>query len=98
MNTVIPPVLLKLSKYILWIVALFYAYGALVHILNILGLTGFEWLKAPLKWQVLDVVYLVLDVVVAIGFFLSLDGGVYCFLCGSGQPDHPLYGVQILDH
>ena len=57
------------AKTILWIVALFYAYGAIVHIMNIASLTGFEWLEAPLKWQALDVFYLVLDIVVAVGFF-----------------------------
>lgn len=60
-----------IAKTILWIVALFYAYGAFVHILNILSLTGFDWLFAPLKWQVLDIVYLVLDLVVAVGFFIQ---------------------------
>ena len=49
----------------LLIVSAFYAYGALVHVLNILGLTGFDWLSAPFKWQVLDIVYLVLDLLVA---------------------------------
>ena len=50
-------------------IALFYAYGALVHVMNMLSLTGFDWRTAPLKWQLLDVFYLVLDVVVAVGFF-----------------------------
>ena len=59
----------RISVGILWIVALFYAYGALVHIINMLSLTGFDWLNAPRKWQVLDVVYLLLDIVVAVGFF-----------------------------
>ena len=53
----------------LWIVALFYAYGAAVHVMNMAGLSGFVWADAPTKWQVLDVVYLVLDVVVCVGFF-----------------------------
>ena len=51
------------------LVALFYAYGASVHLLNMASLTGFHWPSAPLKWQVLDVVYLLLDIVVAIGFW-----------------------------
>lgn len=56
-----------IAKTILWVIAAFYAYGALVHVLNIFGLTGFQWVDAPLKWQILDVVYLVVDVVVVIG-------------------------------
>ena len=50
-------------------IALFYVYGALVHMMNILGLTGFQWSKAPLKWQLLDIVYLGLDLLVVVGFF-----------------------------
>ncbi len=52
---------------VLLIVSLFYAYGALVHVLNMLSLTGFDWPSAPLKWQVLDIVYLVLDLLVCVG-------------------------------
>ncbi len=54
----------RLAKLVLWAVALFYGYGALVHVVNILGLSGFDWSRAPLKWQALDVVVLV-------GFFLG---------------------------
>ncbi len=57
----------RFATAVLWIVAAFYAYGALVYVLNILGVTGFDWSSAPLKWQVLDVVYLVLDLIVTIG-------------------------------
>ncbi|MEM8870938.1 MAG: hypothetical protein AAGE38_11090 [Pseudomonadota bacterium] len=32
-----------------------------------LGLTGFDWVLAPVKWQVLDGLYLVLDIVVVVG-------------------------------
>ena len=38
-----------------------------MHVLNIAGMSGFVWADAPLKWQVLDVVYLVLDVIVCAG-------------------------------
>ena len=52
---------------ILWAVALFYAWGAGVHGMNILSLNGFDWTAAPLKWQVLDLVYLAANLVVAVG-------------------------------
>ena len=68
-----------ISKLILWIVAAFYLYGALVHVANIMGLTGFNWLDAPLKWQVLDVVYLVLDVIVVAGFVRQWQVGYVAF-------------------
>ena len=67
------------AKGILWIVGLFYAYGALVHVLNILSLTGFDWWKAPWKWQVLDIVYLGLDLVVAVGCPLQWKVGYIAF-------------------
>ncbi len=58
-----------IARWLLWIVGVLYAYGAFVHAMNMVSLTGFDWRHAPRKWQVLDVVYLVLDVVVAVGFF-----------------------------
>ena len=63
----------------IWIVALFYAYGAVVHVLNMLSLSGFEWQSAPLKWQALDIVYLVLDVIVVVGLLLSWRAGYVAF-------------------
>ena len=54
------------GKGALWAVAAFYLYGAAVHVLNMLSLTGFDWGTAPAKWQALDVVYLALDLLVVI--------------------------------
>ncbi|MEL7343840.1 MAG: hypothetical protein AAFN59_03150 [Pseudomonadota bacterium] len=47
--------------------AAFYGYGAAVHIANMLSWTGFDWMHAPVKWQVLDGVYLLLDITVVVG-------------------------------
>ncbi|MEL7047245.1 MAG: hypothetical protein AAGL66_19855 [Pseudomonadota bacterium] len=58
----------NVGKLVFYVVAVFYGYGALVHILNIAGLSGFNWVNAPMKWQVLDLVYLALDMTVCIGF------------------------------
>ena len=63
----------------IWIVALFYTYGAVVHVLNMLSLSGFDWQSAPLKWQALDIVYLILDVVVVAGLLLSWKAGYAAF-------------------
>ena len=60
-------------------VAAFYAYGALVHVLNITGQSGFDWLRAPLKWQILDLAYLVLDIVVVLGILLEWRVGFIAF-------------------
>ena len=59
-TVVLPPVL----SYCL---VAFYGYGAAVHVANMLGWTGFDWSAAPLKWQVLDGLYLVLDVAIVAG-------------------------------
>ena len=67
------------ARIIIWTIAAFYAYGALVHVLNMASLTGFDWREAPLKWQALDIVYLELDIVVAIGLFLGWRIGFFCF-------------------
>ncbi len=64
---------------VLWVVTLFYAYGALVHFLNMLGLSGFDWLTAPLKWQLLDVFYLVIDVTVCTGLTRRRGYAIYAF-------------------
>lgn len=52
------------------VIALFYLYGAIVHIANMASLTGFPWMSAPLKWQILDIVYLIIDVAVVVLLFL----------------------------
>ena len=67
------------ARGIVWVVALFYAYGALVHILNMLGMNGFAWSSAPLKWKVLDIVYLVVDVIVVSGMILRWTIGFVAF-------------------
>ncbi len=75
-----------IGRAILWGLALFYAYGALVHILNMAGLTGFDWSKAPLKWQSLDVAYLILDVLVVVTLVTGrVVGGVLLAMAALSQ-------------
>ena len=69
----------QVATAMLWVVSAFYAYGALVHVVNITGFSDFSWIDAPLKWQVLDLVYLVVDVVVAIGLPLGWVTGYVAF-------------------
>ncbi len=57
------------GRAILFVLACFYLYGAGVHAANMLSLTGFDWGAAPLKWQALDVVYLLVDLAVVILLF-----------------------------
>jgi hypothetical protein len=84
MQTPVAATLLRtLSRSVFWIVAAFYAYGALIHLLNMASLTGFSWPEAPLKWQALDVVYLLLDIVVAIGLVRGARVGIIAFFCAA---------------
>ncbi len=71
------------SKVIFWIVAAAYAFGALVHIMNMLGLSGYSWLRAPFKWQVLDVTYLVLDLMVVVGLIFAWRIGLIAFFAAA---------------
>jgi len=73
----------RISRGILIAVAAFYAYGALVHILNMTSLTGFDWPGAPLKWQILDVAYLVVDVVAAVGLAFAWRIGFVAFVAAA---------------
>lgn len=63
----------------------FYAYGAAVHVANMASLTGFDWSAAPLKWQVLDIVYLVLDVIVVVGLAFAPRAGVTAFIIAAAS-------------
>lgn len=68
---------------VFWLIAAFYAYGALVHVLNMLSLTGFPWMDAPRKWQLLDVVYLCLDLVVVLGLIRGWWIGIAAFFAAT---------------
>lgn len=67
------------ASIIIWIVALFYLYGAAVHVSNIFGLSGFDWRAAPLKWQILDCAYLAIDLLVVVGLLLGWRAGFGAF-------------------
>ncbi len=70
----------ELANWVRWPIAAFYAYGAFVHVANMFGWTGIDWLNAPLKWQILDVAYLVIDCLVVWGMILRLGIGLVAFL------------------
>ena len=63
--------------------ALVYVYGAAVHVMNIAGVSGFDWFAAPLKWQVLDIVYLVVDAAVVIGVMARRRFAVLLFIAAA---------------
>ncbi len=60
--------------------ALVYVYGAAIHVMNIAGVSGFDWFAAPLKWQVLDIVYLVVDAAVVLGVMARRRFAVVLFV------------------
>ena len=68
----------KATRYFLWIMAAFYAAGALVHANNLLGAIGAPTPSSPLKWQVLDVLYLCLDLAVVYGAVRSRPWTLAC--------------------
>jgi hypothetical protein len=73
---------------LLWflrIVAVAFALGALIHVFNIAGITGFDWSAAPAKWQALDIVYLVLDLVVVVGVVTKRAIGWMAFIAASAS-------------
>lgn len=82
-TTAIRPPPRLLARIVLWVVAAFYAYGAMVHVMNILSMTGFDWPTAPIKWQVLDIVYLALDLVVVVGLIQRSWVGIVVFFCAA---------------
>ncbi|MEM9537623.1 MAG: hypothetical protein AAGA40_18360 [Cyanobacteria bacterium P01_E01_bin.45] len=82
----------KLNTTVLVLVTVFYAYGALMHVLNMLGLAGFDWLAAPVKWQILDAVYLALDLLVCVGLSRRFRPSVYAFY-GAALTQIGLYTV-----
>ena len=63
-----------------WLVGALYAFGAVVHVGNILGLAGRPWSATPLLWRTFDVVFLVLDASVAIGVAISSGVAVAAFV------------------
>lgn len=69
-----------ITKWVRLPIAAFYAYGAFVHIANMMGWTGMDWPNAPLKWQVLDVAYLVIDCLVVWGMIFRPSIGFVAFL------------------
>ena len=83
---------------LVYLIALTYGYGGLVHIANIAGLSGYAWVDAPLKWQLLDVVYLSLDTVVFC-WAAALMAHSHCrVLCSELLSNCPLHCRRSVDN
>ena len=64
------------------VVACVLVYGALMHVSNMLGLSGTPWQEQPALWRVMDVVLLVFNVVTAVGLWLRQPWAVVCLVAG----------------
>lgn len=62
------------------ILAVIFAYGASVHVANLMGWGEMPWSEMPITWRVGDIVYGLLDIVTAIGLWQRTAWGVLCFL------------------
>lgn len=72
-----------LPRLIFWLVALLFAYDAYGHIASIAGLHGYTWADSPVKWRLIDVFYLTLDIIAVVGLLLRWMVGVIAFFVSS---------------
>jgi hypothetical protein len=69
------------------ILAVFYGFGALIHIADLLSLGhyldqthGLSFSQMPLAWQIATIYFTILNTIVAIGLWKGTMWGVACFL------------------
>lgn len=66
-----------------FVVAALFAFDGVVHVSNILSLSGYPWEASPLSWRIFDVVYAVLDAIVVAGVIARSGWGVLGFLAST---------------
>ncbi|MGD1861909.1 MAG: hypothetical protein ACFB0E_18295 [Leptolyngbyaceae cyanobacterium] len=62
--------------------AIILAYGATVHVGNMLGLSGTPWLETPLLWRALDIMLLVFNGVTAVALWQGWSWSVGLLFSG----------------
>jgi hypothetical protein len=62
------------------ILAIFYGYGAMIHLLNLLGFGSLPWEEMSLSWKLGDIFYGVIDPLTGIGLWLKKVWGIVFFL------------------
>jgi hypothetical protein len=67
-------------KIFLRVLAVIYAFAAILHIGSVLGLGRVPFAEAPLSWQLSDIFYGIVDTIAAIGLFRLRPWGVAAFL------------------
>lgn len=63
-------------------VACLLAYGALMHVGNILGWSGTPWLQTPLHWRIMDGVLLAFNAIAAVGLWRRQPWAVILLVLG----------------
>lgn len=63
-------------------IALILAYGAIIHMGNMAGLTGIPWLSTPLLWRGMDLALLTFNIVTAIALWRGLSWSVWLVFGG----------------
>lgn len=71
------------TRIFFWIVAALFAYGGIVHVANILSLSGYAWSESPPAWQIFDIVFLALDVAVVAGVLARSGVAVIAFIAAA---------------
>ena len=69
----------RILKIFLRILAVIYAFAAILHIGSILGLGRIPFADAPLSWQLSNIFYGVVDSIAAVGLFLMRPWGIAAF-------------------
>jgi len=69
----------KSLKIFLRILAVIYAFAAILHVGSILGFGRIPFAEAPLSWQLSDIFYGIVDTIAAVGLFLMRPWGVAAF-------------------
>jgi hypothetical protein len=74
------------------ILAVFYSYGALIHIADLLSLGhylgqthGLTFAQMPLAWKIAIVYFAILDTIAVIGLWKGTMWGMMCFLLAAGS-------------
>ena len=74
------------------ILSVFYAYGALIHIADLLGLGrylgqthGLTFAQMPIAWKLATVYFSILDTIAAFGLWKGTWWGVSCFLLAAAS-------------
>jgi hypothetical protein len=72
-------------KLFLRILAVIYAFAAVMHIGSILGLGRMPFTEMPISWQLSDIAYAIIDTVAAIGLWQQQRWGIAAFLLAAGS-------------